>query len=103
MHKVKDDVENCNAALKDNPRCLVRDRICKRLWSPGIDSEESMPLAYVAWRAGIWLSYWSARLGIDFWAPLRVHKYGLRLTPKLSTPKNLAKPVFPKLKPHHHD
>jgi hypothetical protein len=29
-----------------------RDRICKRLWSPGIDFEESMPLAYVAWRAG---------------------------------------------------
>ncbi len=27
-------------------------RICKRLWSPGIDSEESMLLAYVAWRAG---------------------------------------------------
>jgi hypothetical protein len=26
--------------------------ICKRLWSPGIDSEESMPLANVAWRAG---------------------------------------------------
>jgi hypothetical protein len=25
--------------------------ICKRLWSPGIDSEVSMPLAYVAWRA----------------------------------------------------
>ncbi len=37
-----------------------------------------MPLAYVAWRTGtIGLSYRSARLGIDFWAPLRVHKYGL--------------------------
>jgi hypothetical protein len=29
-----------------------RARICEGLWSPGIDSEESMPLAYVAWRAG---------------------------------------------------
>jgi hypothetical protein len=29
-----------------------RARICKRLWSPGIDSEESTPPAYVAWRAG---------------------------------------------------
>ncbi len=27
-------------------------RICKRLWSPGINSEESIPPAYVAWRAG---------------------------------------------------
>ncbi len=27
-------------------------RICKRLWSPGIDSEESIPPAYVVWRAG---------------------------------------------------
>ncbi len=24
----------------------------KRLWSPGIDSEESIPPAYAAWRAG---------------------------------------------------
>ncbi len=30
----------------------VRGRICKRLWSPGIDSEESISPAYVAWRAG---------------------------------------------------
>ncbi len=27
-------------------------RICKRLCSPGINSEESIPPAYVAWRAG---------------------------------------------------
>jgi hypothetical protein len=27
-------------------------RICKRLRSPGINSEESIPSAYVAWRAG---------------------------------------------------
>jgi hypothetical protein len=29
-----------------------RARICKRLRSPGIDSKESIPPAYVAWRAG---------------------------------------------------
>jgi hypothetical protein len=49
-----------------------RARICKCLWSPGIESEESMPLAYVAWRGPvqhIGLSYRSAGLGIDFWAP----------------------------------
>jgi len=31
---------------------LYRARICKRLRSPGIDSKESIPPAYVAWRAG---------------------------------------------------
>ena len=30
----------------------VRARICKRLTRPGIDSEDSIPPAYVAWRAG---------------------------------------------------
>ncbi len=30
----------------------VRARICKLLWSPGIDSEESIPPAYVVWRGG---------------------------------------------------
>jgi hypothetical protein len=30
----------------------ARARICKRLWRPGIDSEDSIPPAYVAWRAG---------------------------------------------------
>ncbi len=29
-----------------------RARICKRLGSPGIDSKEPIPPAYVAWRAG---------------------------------------------------
>ncbi len=29
-----------------------RARIFKRLWSPGIDSKEWIPQAYVAWRAG---------------------------------------------------
>jgi hypothetical protein len=31
---------------------LFRARICKRLRSPGIDSEESISSTYVAWRAG---------------------------------------------------
>jgi hypothetical protein len=31
---------------------VIRARICKRLRSPEIDSKESIPLAYVAWRAG---------------------------------------------------
>ncbi len=31
---------------------LPRARICSRLWSPGINFEESIPPAYVAWRAG---------------------------------------------------
>jgi hypothetical protein len=30
----------------------VRARICKHIWSPGIDSEESISPAYVAWQAG---------------------------------------------------
>jgi hypothetical protein len=30
----------------------VRARICKSLWSPGIDSDDSIPPAYVAWRVG---------------------------------------------------
>ncbi len=30
----------------------TRARICKRLWSPGIESAESISPAYVAWRAG---------------------------------------------------
>ncbi len=30
---------------------ITRARICKRLRSPEIDSDESIPPAYVAWRA----------------------------------------------------
>jgi hypothetical protein len=47
---------------------------------PGIDSEESIHRAYVAWQAAvrqIGLSYWPAALGIDSWAPEKVYKYGL--------------------------
>jgi hypothetical protein len=32
--------------------CVDRARICKSLWSPGINSKESIAPAYVAWRAG---------------------------------------------------
>ncbi len=35
------------------PLSFIRGRICKRLRSPGIDSKESIPPAYVAWRASI--------------------------------------------------
>ncbi len=31
---------------------VIWDGIVKRLRSPGIDSKESIPPAYVAWRAG---------------------------------------------------
>ncbi len=44
-------------------------RICKRLRRPGIDSEDSIPPAYVGWRAGIrqiGLSFRPIRLGIDY-------------------------------------
>jgi hypothetical protein len=43
----------CRAVL------LGQARVCKQLRSPGIDSEEWIPPAYVAW---------PARLGIDSWA-----------------------------------
>jgi hypothetical protein len=38
----------------DRSQHLLRDRarICRRLWRPGIDSEDSIPPVYVAWRAG---------------------------------------------------
>ncbi len=45
--------------------------ICKRLWSPRIDSEESISPAYVASQASTTnrVSYRPARLGIDSWSP----------------------------------
>ncbi len=50
---------------------LSRARICKSLWSPRIDSEESISPAYVAWRASTTnrISYRPARLRIDTWSP----------------------------------
>jgi hypothetical protein len=49
----------------------VRARICKSLWSPGIDSEESTPPAYLAWRAGTtnMVIVPACQAGIDSWAP----------------------------------
>ncbi len=43
-----------------------RVRICKRLRSPGINSKESVPPAYVAWRAG---TSTRARICKPFWSP----------------------------------
>jgi hypothetical protein len=51
-------------------------RIFKRLRSLGIDSEESIPTAYVRYPGGpesqTGFSYRPARLGIDSWAPKKV-------------------------------
>ncbi len=45
-------------------KILIRARICKRLRRPGIDSEDSIPPAYVGSMAGRY-----EKLGIDSWAP----------------------------------
>jgi hypothetical protein len=58
--------------------CLMRARICKRLRSPGIDSEESIPPAcYIACRAGTLNRFVVPvrQAGNRFWAPL--YKFGL--------------------------
>jgi hypothetical protein len=39
---------NANRFFWDSHWLEIRARICKSLWSPGIDSEESMPLGHVA-------------------------------------------------------
>jgi hypothetical protein len=56
-----------------------RARICKRLWSPEIASEESISPAYVAWRASNTnrVLYRPASLRIDTWSPYKIYKYGL--------------------------
>jgi hypothetical protein len=40
-----------NTFVLSYPEKRTRARICKRLRRPGIDSEDSIPPAYVAWRA----------------------------------------------------
>jgi hypothetical protein len=64
-----------NLQIISNTLCQVnRARICKRLWSPEIASEESIQLAYVAGREPerqIGLSYRPARLEIDSWETLK--------------------------------
>jgi hypothetical protein len=63
---------------------LARARICKCLWSPGINSEESIPPAYVAW-ARICKPFKEPRNRFRripqnrFLGSLNVHKYGLRM------------------------
>jgi hypothetical protein len=44
------DIQICS--LKIHVVTGIRARIFKRLWSPGIDSKEWIPPAYVAWRTG---------------------------------------------------
>ena len=53
--------------MKDVADGYNKAHICKRLWSPGIDSEESIQRAYVAWRPGSILRVVvpAPRLGID--------------------------------------
>ncbi len=65
--------------LSANVFQLFWARIFKCLWGPGIDSQEWIPPAYVACgQVGqIGLSNRPNRLGIDFWAPEKVCKYGL--------------------------
>ncbi len=53
---------------------VSRARICKRLWSLGIDSEESTPPGYVVWRAGTTgttnrVAVPARQAWIDSWAP----------------------------------
>ena len=48
--------------MKDVADGYNKAHICKRLWSPGIDSEESISPAYVVWRA-------RARICKRLWSP----------------------------------
>jgi hypothetical protein len=45
--------------------------MCKLLWSPGIDSEKSIPPAYEAWRSGTTNRVVEPvrQAGIDSWTP----------------------------------
>jgi hypothetical protein len=57
-------------------------RVCKRLRSPGIDSKEWIPPAYIAWRTGTSnrIVVPARQAGISIlWAPWKVYKYGLWL------------------------
>ncbi len=77
-----------NDIIADTERCTLvsqvyraRARICKRLWSPGIDSEESIPSAYVAWRASTTnrVVVPTHQAGNRFLGSLKGLKYGLSL------------------------
>ncbi len=78
-----------------SPHDTPQPKICKRFRSPGIDSNESLPPAYVVWRAGT-----TCRVivpayagGIDSWAPETVYKFVLWL--EIS---RLSRKVFEKSK-----
>jgi hypothetical protein len=58
---------------------VSRAGICKRLRSPGIDSKESIPPAYVAWRAGTSneVVVPALQAGNRFLGSKKVYKFGL--------------------------
>jgi hypothetical protein len=60
----------------------TRARICKCLRIPGIDSQESILPAYVAWRAGTSnrVVVPARQAGNRFLGSLKVYKFGLRQT-----------------------
>jgi hypothetical protein len=59
--------------------CSGQARIFKHLRRPGIDSEDSIPPAFVVWQANMTyrIVVPAARLGFDSWAPEKVYKYRL--------------------------
>ena len=63
--------------------------MCKRFWSPEIDSEESIQLAYVAWRASTTnkVVVPAARLEIDSWL-LNPHPDGPLVSPLTDGPRS---------------
>ncbi len=76
---------SCTCLQEKNSAALVHRflswaRICKRLWSPGIDSEESTAPGYVVWRAGTTnrVAVPARQAGIYSWASQKTHKYRLR-------------------------
>ncbi len=52
IYFIKLDICGHDYAFWTVSREIDRARICKRLRDPRIDSKESIPPAYVAWRAG---------------------------------------------------
>ncbi len=60
-----------DSTVSEDARIEPRARICKRLWSSGIGSGESIPPAYVAWQAGTTnrVVVPARQAGIDSWAP----------------------------------
>ncbi len=63
----------------ESKREKPRAQICKRFRSPGIDSKESIPPAYVAWRAGTWNRFVVYPLMYSVVVPARQAGYRFRL------------------------